>query len=153
MPLGQPPGRRVRADPGPPAPSPETSLGTLQIAGGGWAIVTRRACCLFPFPAKTVTGRDTGEDRMFAQIFKSLDDMDACGAGALEAARMGFLEWALSLDGDIPADQAARNALARLPRACDPSPAAEAFLDYLMQAALPRHGAPKRRGGRRRILN
>lgn len=90
---------------------------------------------------------------MTARIFKGLDDMDMQGARAEEAARLGFLEWVLSLDATTPPDQAARRALARIPQPCSASPAALAFLAYLAQAAKPLRPTGRRKGGRRRVLN
>ncbi|CUH76250.1 hypothetical protein [Tropicibacter naphthalenivorans] len=73
---------------------------------------------------------------------------------AEEAARQGFLEWALTLPLDASPAMEARKALGQLAPECPHSRAAGAFLDMLRQAARACAMAPVRRGGRsRRVLH
>lgn len=88
-----------------------------------------------------------------SRIYEGLRAMEAHGACAREAARLGLLERAFALDDVADAPEAARAALDRIPDADKPSPAARAFLGYLDQAVNLRFGRPHRRGGRRRVLN
>ncbi len=90
---------------------------------------------------------------MFLRIFDGLDAMDVHGPGAFEAARLGFLEWVITLDVATDAREAARAALVDLPDEAGASPAARAFLSYLGQAAESSVQPPRRKGGRRRILH
>ncbi|SEK35449.1 hypothetical protein [Roseovarius nanhaiticus] len=82
------------------------------------------------------------------QILKGLDRMDAVGADADAAARMGFLEWAFALPG-AATPEAARAALDTAldisPREAQ-SPAARAFVAFLSEATL--HVPPPARRGR-----
>ncbi len=90
---------------------------------------------------------------VMSRILGGLDAMDLNGADAVQAARLGFLEWALSRDGDQCARQEARTALALLRPRASYSRAARCFLSYLDEAAAAPAAPPIRRGGRKRVLN
>ena len=87
------------------------------------------------------------------QIIGGLDAIDSTGVQAVQAARLGFLEWALTLsDGALP-HMAARADLVRAKTARAHSAAARQFLAYLEDAAEAPRANPTRRGGRKRVLN
>lgn len=90
---------------------------------------------------------------MFARIYRGLDRLELHGGPARDAARMGFLEWVFALEPDVCAARVARTELARLPDANAPSPAAAAFLGFVAEAARADRIAPRRKGGRRRVLH
>jgi len=82
------------------------------------------------------------------QILNGLESIEAVGADADAAGRMGFLEWAFALPG-AATPEAARAALAAAPGEVQ-SPAAQAFLTFLSQAAV-HMPAPARRGRAARL--
>lgn len=87
-------------------------------------------------------------------IFTALQDHVRDSAQGRDAARAGFLEWALTLPSDADAAKEAKTALRTLEARSQVSSAALDFLGYLRDASghLP---APVRRGGagaRRRVL-
>ena len=91
---------------------------------------------------------------VFGQIVRVLQANGEDGAQAEQAARLGFLEWALSVEVD--AKGAARAALTDFRLSASASPAARAFVGMLQLAAREESGAPLRRGGaaaRRRVLH
>ena len=98
-------------------------------------------------------GRKVVARMAFSQILQGLDDLDAHGDLAREAARMGFLEWVLTLEDGTCAVQAARLVLDDFAQEPPGSPAARAFLGYVGQAAAAAVSGSVRRGGRRRVLN
>ena len=81
-----------------------------------------------------------------SRILDGLERSTAAGVEADKAARMGFLQWALS-DSAGATPQAARTALEALGPHCPSSPAAQAFVGFLEQAT--RTIAPNRRRGRK----
>jgi hypothetical protein len=88
----------------------------------------------------------------FSQIVRSLDTIELEGPQAERAARLGFLEWAMTVETD--ANRAARAALGRSIVAS--SPAAVAFLGFVRLVADAEQIKPIRRGGaasRRRMLH
>lgn len=97
-----------------------------------------------------------GKTKMqFTQILNGLDALDATGGAADDAAKQGFLEWALSTEPGR-AVMSARMALSAVAGQGPFSPAAEAFLQYLNDAAIVSENVPVRRGGasgRRRVLH
>ncbi len=81
------------------------------------------------------------------RILRRLERLPATGEAAGAAARLAFLEWVVSLEGETtPA--AARAALTGLSAQPPASPAACAFLDCLAQAARPVRPLPARRAHR-----
>ncbi|MEP4197457.1 MAG: hypothetical protein ABJL99_17685 [Aliishimia sp.] len=93
------------------------------------------------------------EDMMgITQIIGCLDAMEDSGSAAVQAARLGFLEWAICLEAERPADIAAQADLRRVPPNSAHSPAGSLFLTYLEDAASSGRTKPTRRGGRRRVL-
>lgn len=90
-----------------------------------------------------------------SRILHGLDALDATGGAADDAAKQGFLEWALSTEPGR-AVLAAQDALSDIAGQGPFSPAAEAFIRYLNDAAVIVHTVPMRRGGsagRRRMLH
>ena len=85
------------------------------------------------------------------RILDGLEAVEAKGAEAEAAARLGFLEWAfLDRDGGTPL--AARQALSQPAAQNARSDAALAFVDYLREAARVMSMArPVRRGRMRRL--
>jgi len=82
------------------------------------------------------------------QILNGLERMEAVGADADAAARMGLLEWAFALPG-AATPEAARAALDAAPERVQ-SPAARAFVRYLGEASRTAP-QPARRGRRSRF--
>ena len=90
---------------------------------------------------------------VFSRIMGALAASNTTGAQAVEAARMGFLEWVFSATEGHPAHLVARADLKRLPDGAALSPAAQHFVGFLTDAAETPIENPKRRGGRRRVLH
>lgn len=90
---------------------------------------------------------------IFARILEGLTELEVTGAQARDAARLGFLEWVLTLDAAQAPQCAAQAALRRVPAGADLSPAAAAFVGYVGDAAALPAGPAIRRGGRRRVLH
>lgn len=89
--------------------------------------------------------------QMTAQrIYHALQDFE--GEGDLNAARAGFMEWALCLPDGCHPPHEARRALLHLEALPRGTQASQMFVGLLRDASadLP---APKRRGGRRRLLH
>lgn len=81
-----------------------------------------------------------------SRILNGLEAMDASGADAVNAARLGFLEWAFcATEGGTP--QAAKAALGQRDVQNASSDAARAFVGYL-QEATQALAQPSRRRGR-----
>ncbi|MEO3416409.1 hypothetical protein AAFO92_17295 [Roseovarius sp. CAU 1744] len=79
-----------------------------------------------------------------SRILDGLEVIDATGADALQAARLGFLEWAFcARDGGTP--QAARAALGSRAVQNASSDAARAFVSFLQEATQPLTPRPRRR--------
>lgn len=84
------------------------------------------------------------------RILDGLERSEATGAEADSVARLGFLEWAFGLEGEVTpakAKAALDSAEAREPE----SDAACAFVVFLRQATKPMRGSLRR--GRRRALH
>lgn len=78
------------------------------------------------------------------------------GQSAETQARMGFLEWSMSLEPDENPRAAAQLATARMHSFVCAAPALTIFRDLLAQAARPNPFRPVRRGGargRRRVIH
>lgn len=91
---------------------------------------------------------------VFMQIVRALQANREGGAQAEQAARLGFLEWAMNIETD--AKHAAQAALNDLHLTVSPSPATSAFAGLLRLAAEGEIKNPLRRGGaagRRRVLH
>lgn len=89
------------------------------------------------------------------RIFLALQDVDGVGRASQDAAKAGFLEWAMTLPCARNAASAAKDALLHIEAMHTDTSAARQFLDHLRCAscALP---TPIRRGGakaRRRVLH
>ncbi|MFD0858331.1 hypothetical protein [Roseovarius aquimarinus] len=82
------------------------------------------------------------------QILNGLERVEAVGADADAAARMGLLEWAFALPG-AATPEAARAALDAAPDRVE-SAAARAFVRYLGEASTPMP-PPARRGRKARF--
>ncbi|MDU8912349.1 hypothetical protein [Aestuariicoccus sp. MJ-SS9] len=80
------------------------------------------------------------------RIFDGLQSIDS--AEAQDAARAGFLEWALSLPCGAAPAAAAAEALGRIGCCATASRAARLFAGYLAQASVCDPRRPARRGGR-----
>lgn len=85
-----------------------------------------------------------------ARILDGLERSDATGPEADSVARMGFLEWAFGLEGEVTPAKA-RAALDSEAAQRPGSDAACAFVLFLRQATRPMSGAARR--GRRRALH
>ncbi len=90
-----------------------------------------------------------------AQIYRALQDFDGIGAACRDAAKAGFLEWAMGLPNSGSAARAAQDALLHIEALPDDAQAAQLFVAHLRAAShdLP---TPVRRGGakaRRRVLH
>lgn len=78
------------------------------------------------------------------RILNGLEGLEETGADAVQAARLGFLEWAFcARDGGTP--QAARAALDSRVAQNASSAAARAFVSYLRDATQPVAARPRRR--------
>ncbi|WP_306113209.1 MULTISPECIES: hypothetical protein [unclassified Roseovarius] len=78
------------------------------------------------------------------RILNGLECMNETGNDAVQAARLGFLEWAFcARDGGTP--QAARAALGDPAAQNASSDAAKAFVAYLRDATRPVVARPRRR--------
>lgn len=86
------------------------------------------------------------------RIIEALRQMPE-GADKEEAARMGFLEWLLTLPGDRSPVLEARAALNAQAGGLVRGGAPGLFLDYLEQTARAHETCPVRRGGRRARLH
>ena len=91
------------------------------------------------------------EDEMTAaRILDGLERSEATGAEADNVARMGFLEWAFGLEGEVTPAKA-KAALDSAEAQGPESDAACAFVVFLRQATRPVSGGLRR--GRRRALH
>ncbi len=79
------------------------------------------------------------------RILDGLEQNRATGAQALDHARRGFLEWALSVTGPVTPGMA-RAALCEPAVVAAESAAARAFVSYLEQACKTSHLHKPRRG-------
>lgn len=89
------------------------------------------------------------------QIYRALQDFDGAASACRDAAKAGFLEWAMGLPCASSAMSEARSALLHIEALPGDARAAQIFIGYLRDASqvLP---APVRRGGagaRRRVLH
>lgn len=89
------------------------------------------------------------------QIYMALQEVDGGARANVQAAKAGFLEWAMSLPCGANACTEAQRALPLFEASAPRASAAKLFIGYLRDASqpLPR---PKRRGGasaKRRILH
>jgi hypothetical protein len=89
------------------------------------------------------------------QIFHALQEFDGGRAASCEAAKAGFLEWAMGLGLETDAACEAQRALLHIEALPEDGQAEQLFLEHLKCASrvLPH---PKRRGGakaRRRMLH
>ena len=89
------------------------------------------------------------------QIYRALQEFDGVGHACNDAAKAGFLEWAISLPNASHAAREAQQALIHLEAMPVEARAAQLFIAHLRAAshALP---VPIRRGGakaRRRVLH
>ena len=85
-----------------------------------------------------------------ARILDGLERSEATGAEADNVARMGFLEWACGLEGEVTPAKA-KAALDSAEAQGPESDAACAFVVFLRQATQPMMGGARR--GRRRALH
>lgn len=85
------------------------------------------------------------------RILDGLEQSNSTGAQAFDHARVGFLEWAVSLSGPVTPN-VARAALAAPAVLAAQSAAARAFVGYLEQASHTAHMKNLRRG-RARVLH
>ncbi len=82
------------------------------------------------------------------RIIEALEDSPARGAQALDAARLGFLEWVFAAPGPVTA-RMARDALDTQAARGAQSPAARAFVGYIRDVcACAPSSAHRRRGAR-----
>ncbi|EAQ23514.1 hypothetical protein ROS217_16870 [Roseovarius sp. 217] len=87
----------------------------------------------------------------FLRIIDGLESSQATGPQAMQAARMGFLQWACAVEGPITA-QMARAALESPAARQAESAAARAFVGFLREASRTCLALPMRRG-RARVLH
>ncbi|WP_417728963.1 hypothetical protein [Roseovarius sp.] len=87
----------------------------------------------------------------FLQIMDGLESSHATGTQAMQAARMGFLQWACAVDGPVTA-QMARVALESPAARQAESAAARAFVGFLQEASRDCLTLPMRRS-RARVLH
>ena len=153
VPLIQGLGRRAELGHLPPAPSPETSLGQRQIAGGGGGGYGLFASLRAVSPASHQLGHGAwpeGTDMTeLCQIEAALDEISEDQAA--QAARLGFLQWVMGLPTGASTHCAARAALQARENQPVSNMAVEQFRAYLDQAARLPAVAPKRRS-RARVL-
>ena len=89
------------------------------------------------------------------QIYIALQEFEGAARACSDAAKAGFLEWAMSLPSASHAPREARRALLHIEAMPEDARAAQLFIAHLRAASqtLP---APTRRGGakaRRRVLH
>jgi hypothetical protein len=83
-----------------------------------------------------------------SRIIDALEDSPAQGAQALDAARLGFLEWMLATPGPVTA-QMARDALETQAARDAQSPAARAFVGCVREVCTCVPSSAQRRRGAR----
>ena len=114
-----------------------------------WAVVRPdRRVTVLSCPSHHIKGHGAwqkGKIMGFARILQGLDTITAEGARAEQAARLGFLEWALGLDRG--AKDAACAALDGLNSGQRHSVAAETFVGFVRTVATTDAARPLRRGG------
>lgn len=89
------------------------------------------------------------------QIFRALQDVDGSAHAHVQAAKAGFLEWAMTLPKGSNASKEAQRALPLFGDFSHRAEAADLFVGYLRDASQPLP-SPKRRGGaagKRRVLH
>ena len=79
--------------------------------------------------------RTRAAERLANRILEGLQEIEGEETAPEQSARLGFLEWILSLPAGASAQRAARNDLARLKCPNRPSPAVCAFIDLLIETA------------------
>ena len=88
---------------------------------------------------------------LIRQIMAQLETSVATGLEAQKAARLGFLQWVLSVPDDVRT-QTAHKALASLETQNSQSDAAQAFVGYLKDTMQPvRHTPRRHRRSKRRL--
>jgi hypothetical protein len=87
----------------------------------------------------------------FLRIMDGLESSPATGSQAMQAARLGFLQWACAVDGPVTS-QLVRAALESPEAQTAESDAARAFVGVLQEACRAFQVKPMRRG-RARILH
>ena len=89
------------------------------------------------------------------QIFKALQDVDGTAHAHVQAAKAGFLEWAMTLPKGANTCMEAQRALPFFSDFSHTAGAAKLFVGYLRDAWRPRAGAKRRGGaaGKRRVLH
>ncbi len=89
------------------------------------------------------------------QIFKALQDVDGTAQVNTQAAKAGFLEWAMTLPSGANACLEAQRALPQFETCLGNASAAQLFVAYLRDASRPLP-LPQRRGGasaKRRVFH
>ena len=120
----------------------------VAIAVGDSGVGAPRATAPPPAPSGPGCGRGDQSMTDLSRIISALEDNPTEGAQALDAARLGFLEWVFAAPGPVTA-RMARDALDTQAARGAQSPAARAFVGCVRQACSGASTVPQRRRGAR----